>query len=231
MSSSLVLMLKKGSGGLRYLEKSALHSLDSTASAVIQKRQTYKIVQNNVGILHAVRGHGKLCSDILIQCQLKISIFIQSLSQYFYNLSVNISTVSQSIFLQALSQYFSSLSVKTVLLQSLSQYFYCLSVNISEVSLSIFPQSLSQYFYIGLGTEFRSEKIPRNRLGTASVIPRKKVLIPRHSEFRGRAHSEARNGTERKNKFSLNSQNNFNNMICPYLESILSYTFINFKIR
>jgi hypothetical protein len=50
---------------------------------------------------------------------------------------------------------------------------------------------------VGLGTEFRSEKIPRNRLGTFSVIPRKKVLIPRHSEFRGRADSEARNGTER----------------------------------
>ncbi len=49
---------------------------------------------------------------------------------------------------------------------------------------------------IGLGMEFRSEKIPRNRLGTVSVIPRKKVLIPRFSEFRGRAISEARNGTE-----------------------------------
>jgi hypothetical protein len=50
---------------------------------------------------------------------------------------------------------------------------------------------------VGLGTEFRSEKIPRNRLGTVSVIPRKKLLIPRHSEFRGRASSEARNETER----------------------------------
>jgi hypothetical protein len=49
---------------------------------------------------------------------------------------------------------------------------------------------------IALGTEFRSEKIPRNRLGMVSVIPRKKVLIPEHSEFRGRAISEARNGTE-----------------------------------
>ncbi len=48
-----------------------------------------------------------------------------------------------------------------------------------------------------MGTEFRSEKIPRNRLGTVSVIPRKKVLIPRHSEFRGRASSEARNEMER----------------------------------
>ncbi len=36
--------------------------------------------------------------------------------------------------------------------------------------------------YLGLGTEFRSEKTPRNRLGTVSVIPRKKELIPRHSE-------------------------------------------------
>jgi hypothetical protein len=57
---------------------------------------------------------------------------------------------------------------------------------------------LSQLLQVGLGTEFRSEKIPRNRLGTVSVIPRKKALIPRHSEFRGRANSEARNGTERK---------------------------------
>ncbi len=51
--------------------------------------------------------------------------------------------------------------------------------------------------YLGLGTEFRTEKIPRNRLLTISVIPRKKVLIPRHSESRRRANSEARNGTER----------------------------------
>jgi hypothetical protein len=38
---------------------------------------------------------------------------------------------------------------------------------------------------IGLGTEFSSEKIPRNRLGLVSVNPWKKVLILRHSEFRG----------------------------------------------
>jgi hypothetical protein len=44
--------------------------------------------------------------------------------------------------------------------------------------------------------EFRSEKIPRNRLETVSVIPRKKVLIPRHSEFRGRANFETRTGKE-----------------------------------
>ena len=52
------------------------------------------------------------------------------------------------------------------------------------------------YARLGLGTEFHSEKIPQNRLGTVSVIPQKKVLIPRYSEFRGRANSEARNGTE-----------------------------------
>jgi hypothetical protein len=51
---------------------------------------------------------------------------------------------------------------------------------------------------LGFETEFRSGKIPQNRLGTVSVIPRKKALIPRHSEFHGRANSEARNGTERK---------------------------------
>ncbi len=37
---------------------------------------------------------------------------------------------------------------------------------------------------VGNGITFR--KIPRNRLGTVSVIPRKKVLIPRQSEFCGR---------------------------------------------
>ncbi len=49
---------------------------------------------------------------------------------------------------------------------------------------------------IGLGTEIRSEKIPRNRLGMISDIPRKNAFIPRHSEFRGRASSEPRDGTE-----------------------------------
>ncbi len=49
---------------------------------------------------------------------------------------------------------------------------------------------------LGLATEFPSEKIPRNRLGTASVIPWKKVLIPRHSEVYGRVYSEAQNGRE-----------------------------------
>ncbi len=52
-----------------------------------------------------------------------------------------------------------------------------------------------QELHLGFGTEFRSETILRNRLGIVSVIPRKKVLIPRYSEFRGRANSEARNGT------------------------------------
>jgi hypothetical protein len=47
-----------------------------------------------------------------------------------------------------------------------------------------------------LATKFRCEKIPRNRLGMVLVIPRKKVVIPRHSEIYGRVNSEARNGTE-----------------------------------
>jgi hypothetical protein len=53
---------------------------------------------------------------------------------------------------------------------------------------------------VGLGTEFRSEKIPRNRLGKVSVIPQKKALIPRHSEFHERANSEVRNGMEFRRK-------------------------------
>ncbi len=47
-----------------------------------------------------------------------------------------------------------------------------------------------------LAPEFRSENIPRNKLGMVSVIPRKKVVIPRHSEIYRRVNSEARNRTE-----------------------------------
>jgi hypothetical protein len=65
---------------------------------------------------------------------------------------------------------------------------------------------------LGLGTEFRSEKVSQNRLGTVSVISRKKALIPRHSELRGRANSKARNGTEwnsaEKIIFTKQQQNN-----------------------
>jgi hypothetical protein len=50
------------------------------------------------------------------------------------------------------------------------------------------------HYTVGLASEFCSEKLPRNRLGTASVIPRKKVLILRHSKVYGRAYFEARNG-------------------------------------
>jgi hypothetical protein len=67
----------------------------------------------------------------------------------------------------------------------------------SRISLRRSIRSPVNESCLGLGTEFRSDKIPRNRLGMVSVIPRKKALIPRHSEFRGRAISEARNGTER----------------------------------
>ncbi len=66
---------------------------------------------------------------------------------------------------------------------------------------------------LGLATECRSENIPWNRLGTVSVIPRKKLLIPRDSEVHGRVSFEARKGmvwkyTEKK-LVLRNSQNNF----------------------
>jgi hypothetical protein len=50
---------------------------------------------------------------------------------------------------------------------------------------------------VGLAPELCSEKISRNRLGTVFVIPQKKVLI---SEVHGRVNSEARNGTEFREK-------------------------------
>ncbi len=40
----------------------------------------------------------------------------------------------------------------------------------------------SQYQRLGLGIEFRLKKIPRNGLGSVSVIPQKKVLIPSFAE-------------------------------------------------
>jgi hypothetical protein len=46
---------------------------------------------------------------------------------------------------------------------------------------------------LGLATEFRSKKTPRNRLGMASIIPQKNVFIPWHSEVYGRVDSEAQN--------------------------------------
>ncbi len=49
-------------------------------------------------------------------------------------------------------------------------------------SSSLFPPPPTSIIKIGLGTEFRSEKILRNRHGTPSVIPRKKVLIPSSTE-------------------------------------------------
>jgi hypothetical protein len=51
--------------------------------------------------------------------------------------------------------------------------------------------------------EICSEKNLRNRLGTISVIPRKKLLIPRNSEVYGTVNSEARNGTELHEKISI----------------------------
>jgi hypothetical protein len=68
-------------------------------------------------------------------------------------------------------------------------------------------QIVIQVLATRLVTEFCSEKIPRNRLGMASVIWWKKVLIPRHSEVYGRVNSEARNGRKwpEKNKFYTKS--------------------------
>ncbi len=42
--------------------------------------------------------------------------------------------------------------------------------------------------------EFRSKKFPWNRLGTAYVIPRKEMLIPRHSEVYKRVYLESPKG-------------------------------------
>jgi hypothetical protein len=58
------------------------------------------------------------------------------------------------------------------------------------------PYVAFYWLQLGLGREFCLKKIPRNRLGTVSIIPRKKELIPRHFEFRRRTNSEAQNGTE-----------------------------------
>jgi hypothetical protein len=55
----------------------------------------------------------------------------------------------------------------------------------------------AQQNIIRLGTEFC---FVLNRLRTVSIIPRKKVLILRHSEVHRRVNSEARNETELREK-------------------------------
>ncbi len=66
---------------------------------------------------------------------------------------------------------------------------------------------------LGLATELRSEKIPRNRLGMDSVVPRKKMLIPR--AFRGPRkslfRSSERNGIKQKKLVLHNSQSHLKN--------------------
>jgi hypothetical protein len=62
---------------------------------------------------------------------------------------------------------------------------------------------LTLFYSVGLATEFHSGKIPRDSLGTFSVIPQKKVLILRHSKVNRRVNSEALNGTELNGKISF----------------------------
>ncbi len=95
-------------------------------------------------------------------------------------------------YLQFLINSFTSVRVKT-----LQNYYFQVKYVNGHVHSERKDSQQTAVVRQGLGTEFRSEKIPRNRLGTVSVIPRKKVLIPRHSGFRGRANSEARNGIGR----------------------------------
>jgi hypothetical protein len=62
----------------------------------------------------------------------------------------------------------------------------------------VVPSSTAVVGHQGLATKFHSEKFRGiGRLGTVSVIPRKKVHIPR---FTGRVGSEARNRTEKQEK-------------------------------
>ncbi len=85
---------------------------------------------------------------------------------------------------------------------NLKKYSFFISlVAILVVSIHLRRRHLT-YRHVGfsetkVGNGIWLENIPRNRLGTVSVIPQKKVLIPRHSVFRGRANSKARNVTER----------------------------------
>ncbi len=76
-------------------------------------------------------------------------------------------------------------------------FFRCFGVyiaNQSMVHLSFLKSVLGR---VGNGIP-RSEKIPWNSLGMVSVTPRKKVLIPRHSEVQRRVNSEARNANKQE---------------------------------
>ncbi len=74
------------------------------------------------------------------------------------------------------------------------------------VSLMTSYFSLGNITRIGLGTEFRSEKIPRNRLGTNSVIPRKKCPfrgIPNSAEEQIPKLGTELDGTEFREKIKF----------------------------
>ncbi len=101
----------------------------------------------------------------------------------------------------------------------LLQVFFFFTNQPLSIPLQIFSQSLQRYsqlnvnhrcvsLILGLAAEFRSEKIPLNRLRMVSVIPRKKMLIPRHSEVYGRVNSEARNRMEIQEKMCFVLQQN-----------------------
>jgi hypothetical protein len=69
--------------------------------------------------------------------------------------------------------------------------------------INVAQHQISIESFLGLGTEFRSEKIPRNRLGTISVIPRKKVLIPNSAEEPIPKLGTERNGAEFREKIKF----------------------------
>jgi hypothetical protein len=76
---------------------------------------------------------------------------------------------------------------------------------ISNIKPSLLSSIADRYPHTSNGISFR-KKIPWYRLRTVSDIPRKKVLIPRHSEDYGRANSEAQIGTELLEKICFTKQ-------------------------
>jgi hypothetical protein len=80
-----------------------------------------------------------------------------------------------------------------------------------------------------LAMEFRSEKIPQNILGMASVILRKKELNPKHSEVYGRVNSEARKGRKwhKKISFTKNTAPNSESLIYFFLQNGIPSIFQN----
>ncbi len=146
-----------------------------------------------------IRGNGFLCTMSIHLTNFRVSSTSEKILTFFWMYSY--AEYTGKWFYRTLSIRVNDLNAAWAyeeMISSLTEHTRkCLKVKYLGRIEHYFQNSRVTGPGVGLGPKFCSKKIPRNRLGMISVIPRKKVLIPRHFKFCGRGNSEARNGTER----------------------------------